>query len=87
MIVVPVWIANVDREELHEGKHGKTCPCILCLIENGPPKYFAEGPPQSTGQLTREDLIYLGFVGLYRLRRKPWKTPKTNTEGTSRVGG
>lgn len=88
MIVVPVWIANLDHEDLHEGHHGKDCPCILCVIENGPPRYFADGPPMPTGDLyTREDLLYLGYRGLYRLRTKPWKTPKTNNEGTRRVGG
>lgn len=86
ILFLPVWVANLDHEDLYEGHHGTDCPCIRCVVANGPPKYFAEGPPLPVSDLyTREDLEYLGYRGLYRVRKKPWKTPKTNTEGRRRV--
>lgn len=66
---------------MDEEEHGPECQCSSCIIENGPKKYFVQGPVWHTDEQVKSDLEYLGYVGLYRIRRKPWKTPKTNKDG------
>lgn len=80
-----VWLSNVPcREFMNEDEHGPECPCASCIIENGPIKYFVQGPAWHPSEKTRDELDYFGYVGLYRIRNKPWKTPKTNSDGRQR---